>query len=828
VLKAKDETSDLRLDGEEIKLLRVELDGEALGSDGYFLTSEELILKDVPRKETFSLRTEVQIDPQANRQLMGLYRSTDTYCTQCEAEGFRRITFYPDRPDVMSVFTVRIEGSPSSEPVLLGNGNQVDQGTLPEDRHYAVWHDPHPKPAYLFALVAGDLGHIADSFTTASGRAVDLRIYVEHGKEDQALYAMDALKRSMKWDEEKWGREYDLDVFMIVAVSDFNMGAMENKGLNIFNDRLVLASAKTATDGNYNAVEAVIAHEYFHNWTGNRITCRDWFQLCLKEGLTVYRDSEFTADMRSRAVKRIEDVAMLRAAQFPEDGGPLAHPVRPETYREINNFYTATVYEKGAEVVRMLHTLLGDENFKKGADLYFERHDGEATTIEAWLACFEDATGENLDQFALWYSQAGTPTINVEEHFDAGTYTLTVSQSLPETPDGKPKKPMVFPLAFGLLDQTGREIESGLLKLTTESETFRFSCSERPVLSFLREFSAPVKLNFEQSLEDRVHLAAHDTDEFARWQAVQDAAMSALREAALAGGDATKLVGTDAPLSGAIRNILLDDKLDAAFRAFCLRLPDAGTLAQELGQNVDPDQLQSLCEAQSKTLASTLTSELADTYNSIMPTGEFDPGARDANARQLGNACLSMLVGTGDDKWAQHAKTQYEDADNMTNRLAALTALVHYERGDLATNCLRHFEGMYGDQPLVMDLWLGLQARRPGADTLEIVKALTEHPTFSYDVPNRVYSLIRTFAMANITGFNRKDGEGYKFIVDAVLRLNKTNPQVAARVLTAFRSWRMLEPTCAALAKEQLERLVASKNLSTDVSDIAERTLSNG
>ncbi|MEO0496101.1 MAG: aminopeptidase N [Pseudomonadota bacterium] len=821
----------LFLDGEELELLSLSLDGKTLGEDSFTHDTDGLTIMGVPTDKAFELTSRVRINPTSNTQLMGLYRSGGNYCTQCEAEGFRRITFYPDRPDVMSVFTTRIEADKAQNPLLLGNGNPGETGDLPDGHHYAVWHDPHKKPAYLFALVAGDLGHIQDSFTTMGGRDVELRIYVEHGKESQAHYAMDALKRSMQWDEQVWGREYDLDIFQIVAVSDFNMGAMENKGLNIFNDRLVLASPDSATDANYAAIEAVIAHEYFHNWTGNRITCRDWFQLCLKEGLTVYRDSEFSADMRSAAVKRIEDVILLRAAQFPEDAGPLAHPVRPDSYREINNFYTATVYEKGSELVRMLRILIGEEPFWKGVDLYFQRHDGDATTIEAWLACFSETSGRNLQQFALWYSQAGTPTVEVREHWDAAAYTITLAQNLPATPDGYTKRAMVVPLAYGLLDTDGNELETGLIELDAMSQTVSFSAADglgdKPVLSLGRGFSAPIKFDFPQSLEDRLTLAARDTDPFNRWQALQDVAISAQKQAVIDGSAAADIITVDGGLGDAIRAILADNSLDAAFRALCLRLPDAGRLAQEIGQEVDPDQLHRICEDQANALAAHLEADLLAQYQTAMPEGAYDPGATDASRRQLANACLDLLLRTGGEAYCELAKTQFDTTDNMTNRLAAMAALVTHEKGELSALALKAFERAHADEPLVMDLWLGLQARLAGHNTLERVKQLSEHRAFSWDTPNRVYALIRTFAMANPTAFNRPDGEGYEYVAGAVGQLNAKNPQVAARLLTAFRSLRTLEPARRAKGEAALRRLAKTPDLSRDVADILTRTLAD-
>ncbi|MGO4832130.1 aminopeptidase N, partial [Rhizobiaceae sp. 2RAB30] len=610
---AKD--APLALDGDGLTLKRLEINGKAPSAVAYEASPDSLVISKLPAGGRFRLTIETEIAPSQNLALMGLYRSSGVYCTQCEAEGFRRITYFLDRPDVLSVYTVRIEADEKEAPLLLSNGNPQDTGKLDGGRHYAVWHDPHPKPSYLFALVAGDLGRVGDSFTTMSGREVELGIYVEHGKEERAAYAMDALKRSMRWDEEKFGREYDLDVFNIVAVSDFNRGAMENKGLNIFNDKYVLADAETATDGDFANIEAIIAHEYFHNWTGNRITCRDWFQLCLKEGLTVYRDHEFSADQRSRAVKRIAEVRTLRAHQFPEDQGPLAHPVRPRRYREINNFYTATVYEKGSEVVRMIHTILGADLFRKGMDLYFERHDGEATTVESFLKVFEDVSGQDLSQFALWYHQAGTPNLAINVSHDAAASVLSVEieQNVPPTPSESHKRLMHVPLAFGLVGQGGKDVaftevdgaavENGVIHLRKRRHNVRFSgVAERPALSINRGFSAPVTLTVEQRPEDLIFLARHDSDTFSRWQAfntlLSDALIAAFRQ--VRGGKAPEFSAELAGLAGAFAE---DATLEPAYRALALALPSEADVAREIGNNIDPDAILSARDALARLIA---------------------------------------------------------------------------------------------------------------------------------------------------------------------------------------------------------------------------------
>jgi aminopeptidase N len=721
--------------------------------------------------------------------------------------------------------------------MLLANGNVVEVGDVPgTSRHYAVWHDPFKKPSYLFALVGGNLACIGDRFRTMSGRDVTLRIYVEPGKEVRCMHAMDSLKRAMLWDERAFGREYDLDIFMIVAVSDFNMGAMENKGLNIFNDKYVLASAETATDTDFERIEAVIAHEYFHNWTGNRITCRDWFQLCLKEGLTVFRDQEFSADMRSRAVERISDVRGLRAAQFVEDAGPLAHPVRPELYHEINNFYTATVYEKGAEVVRMIKALLGPDKFRAGMDLYFKRHDGEAATVEQFVQCFADASGMALDQFMLWYSQAGTPEVVATGRYDAGTrsYRLELTQRVPATPGQPEKKPMVIPLALGLLGRDGRDlpltladggpIERGVLTLTKPAETFVFqNIDAPPVPSLNRGFSAPIKLTIDLSADDLRFLAAHDSDPFNRWQALQTLATRLLIDntAALRAGGAPR---EDAGLLDALRTMLVDGTLEFAFVALALTLPSEADIARELGHDVDPDAIFAARAALRTQVGTQLAAPLFEHYRRLAESGPYRPDAIGMGQRALRNACLDLLVATGRDEAVGLAEGQYRGADNMTDRLAALAALSLHdvpERG----KALENFYTRYADDPLVIDKWFSLQAAIPEPGTLDHVKALTRHPAFSFANPNRVRALIHAFAMMNQKEFNRADGAGYDFVADTVLALDPKNPQLAARLLSSFKSWRVLEPKRGALAQAALRRVAAAPSLSPDVGDIVRRAL---
>ena len=826
----------LALDGDGLTLVSLKLNGEPLPGDHYLATPDKLTIPQPPGGP-FQLEIETQLDPSANTQLMGLYRSSGAYCTQCEAEGFRRITYFPDRPDVMAIYTTRIEADKAEAPVLLANGNLVEQGDIAgTNRHYAVWHDPYPKPSYLFAMVGGDLAYVEDTFVTMSGREVTLRIYVEHGKEDRCDWAMDSLKRSMRWDETAFGREYDLDVFMIVAVSDFNMGAMENKGLNVFNDKYVLALPDTATDSDYASVEAIIAHEYFHNWTGNRITCRDWFQLCLKEGLTVFRDQEFTSDERSRPVKRISDVRVLRAQQFVEDAGPLAHPVRPSLYHEINNFYTATVYEKGAEIVRMLKVLLGADSFRKGMDLYFVRHDGHAATIEDFIQCFADASGRDLGQFMLWYRQAGTPQVAVSGKWDARarTYRLDLAQAIPPTPGQPDKEPMVIPLVVGLLGTDGRDmplvthdgnrIDRGVIVLDAASKSFTFTgIDARPVLSLNRGFSAPVKLVPAPSADDLRVLAAYDADPFNRWQAVQTLATTLLVDnvAASRAGTASR---RDEGLFDALRAVLADQKLEPAFVAQTLALPSEADIARDIGRDVDPDAIFTARTELRRLAGRELGETLRRTYDRMTDSGPYDPHAASAGRRALKNVCLDLLVATGGSDAIALAMRQFEAADNMTDRMAALASLSQHDVPE-RTAALESFYMRFESDPLVIDKWLGLQAAIPERATLDRVKALMEHSAFSLANPNRVRALIGSFALANQTQFNRADGAGYQFLADTVLALDGRNPQVASRMMGAFKSWRALEPSRRAYAEAALRRVAAAETLSRDVADMVRRSL---
>ncbi len=824
----------LSFDGDGLRLVGVKLNGNALPAESYVASPDRLTIPQPPQTP-FELEIETLVDPTANTQLSGLYRTSGNYCTQCEPEGFRRITYFPDRPDVMAVYTTRIEADKTEAPVLLSNGNLTDSGELAGGRHFATWHDPFPKPSYLFALVGGNLGCVEDRFRTMSGRDVTLRIYVEPGKESRCGYAMDALKRSMRWDEQAFGCEYDLDIFMIVAVSDFNMGAMENKGLNVFNDKLVLATADTATDADYASIEAVIAHEYFHNWTGDRITCRDWFQLCLKEGLTVFRDQEFTSDQRSRPVKRISDVRGLRGLQFVEDAGPLAHPVRPETYREINNFYTSTVYEKGAEVVRMVKTMLGPELFRKGMDRYFMRHDGHAATVEQFIQCFADVSGRDMTQFMRWYSQAGTPELVVTGSYDAAakTYRLEVAQTVPPTPGQPVKEPMQMPLVVGLVGPDGNDmplmrrdggvVERGVLVISKGAETFEFTgITAKPVASLNRGFSAPIKLTANLSADELSFLAAHDNDPFNRWQAVQALALRLLMDnvAALHAGRPPR---DDSSLIDAMAAILADNTLEPAFVTLTLQPPTEPDLAREIGRDIDPDAIYRARSALRAHIGEKLAGPLADAYERMTVRGPYSPDAASAGRRSLRNVALDLLAASGKPDAITRALRQYESADNMTDRLAALATLSLHDRPE-RESAFADFEQRYAGEPLIIDKWFTLQAGIPEEKTLDRVRALTAHAAFSAANPNRVRALIGAFAHMNQRQFNRADGAGYDFIADFVLKLDSTNPQVASRLTTAFRSWRTLEPGRRAKAEAALRRMAAAP-LSRDVSDIVQRSL---
>jgi aminopeptidase N len=824
----------LVLDGDELTPDAILLDEVRLDPSLYSLSPQGLTIQ-APPARAFSLRIETTLDPGANTKLMGLYRSSGVYCTQCEADGFRRITYFLDRPDVMSVYTVRLEARKAEAPVLLSNGNLVAAAELPGgERHFAVWHDPHPKPAYLFALVGGKLDHVRQPYVTADGRKVELAVYVEPGKAGRAGWALDSLVRCMRWDERVFGRNYDLDVFNVVAVSDFNMGAMENKGLNIFNDKYVLADSLTASDGDYASIEAIIAHEYFHNWTGNRITCRDWFQLCLKEGLTVFRDQEFSSDERSRPVKRIADVRTLRSTQFSEDAGPLAHPVRPRAYKEINNFYTPTVYEKGAELIRMLKVLIGEEAFARGMGLYFERCDGTAATIEEFLDCFVEASGQDLTHFARWYEQAGTPTVVASGKYDAQakSYTLQLAQSTSATPGQPEKEPVVIPVALGLVGQGGdlplTSISpalkaGGVVVLDQPSLSVTFTdLPEAPTPSLLRGFSAPVRLELDLGDNELLRLFSADSDSFNRWQALQTVATRALVRAGK--GDGSTLDATAAALAEALSSFLAGPALtDPAFAAQVLRLPAPADIAREIGRDVDPDTVHAAHRQLSAAIGGALAGQLNALRDSLTERGPYSPAAAPAGRRALRNEALGLIALGAPAEGARLSLAQFAEADNLTDRLAALAAMTLIpgaEREEL----IARFGELYAREPLVLDKWLMAQALIAEDGTLPRVKALMNHPAFSLGNPNRVRGLIGGFA-ANLTQFNRADGEGYGFVADIVIALDRTNPQVASRLLGSFKSWRMLEAGRRAKAEAALRMVGATPNLSRDVADIAARSL---
>ena len=823
----------LALDGEKMKLLSITLDGKPLQDTAYELSDHSLTIPLPPM--AFTLETEVEIDPEANKALEGLYVSRDVFCTQCEAEGFRRITYYPDRPDVMSVFRTTIRAPKASHPVLLSNGNLGERGDLPDGRHYAVWNDPFPKPSYLFALVAGNLAHISDTFTTMSGRKVDLNIYVEHGKEDRAGYAMDSLKRSMRWDETAFGREYDLDVFNIVAVSDFNMGAMENKGLNIFNDRYILADSDTATDMDYYLIESIVAHEYFHNWSGDRVTCRDWFQLSLKEGLTVFRDQEFTADMRSRANKRIDDVAVLRVTQFREDASPLAHPVRPESYIEINNFYTSTVYQKGAEVIRMMQTILGREKFRAGMDLYFKRHDGQAVTCDDFAAAMEDASGVDLDQFKRWYSQAGTPQISVEESYDATakTYTLTLTQRGTPTPGQPVKEPYHIPVAVGLVGADGKDLQVTLqdratasthvLELKQPEETFVFTqVDSTPRLSLNRDFAAPVTVKYAQSDTDKAFLMAHDSDAFNRWNAAQDYGSSVILKA-VADLQADRTPQPDEAFLNAVGIAIADDSIAPVFRASLLGLPAEDYLANRMEME-DPLNLHAARKAVRKFIAERHQGALRDLYDSLRVNAPYVPDAEGMGRRLLKRAALGYLSTLETPETTALAKAQFDSADNMTDRMDALSILSTLNVPERQA-ALDAFYTRFQNDHLVVNKWLTVQAAAPLPGTLATVKRLMEHSAFDLKNPNKVRAVVNTFTAMNPVNFHAADGSGYEFLADQILAINTFNPLTAARLVPPLGRWKRFAPARQAVMKAQLERLAATKDLSRDVYELVMKGL---
>ncbi len=835
----------LVLNGRDLTLKAVKLDGRSLSERDYKLEDQLLTILPVP--DRFTLEIETEIDPSANTELSGLYMSSGNYCTQCEAEGFRKITFYPDRPDVMARFFTTIIADKKKYPVLLSNGNLIGSGDLAEGKYFAKWHDPFPKPSYLFALVAGDLARVRDSFTTRSGRKADLNIYVQHHNRDKCAHAMESLKQAMRWDEVTYGREYDLDTFMIVAVDDFNMGAMENKGLNVFNSKYVLARPETATDADFQGIMGVVGHEYFHNWSGDRVTCRDWFQLSLKEGFTVFRDQHFMEDMTSAGVRRIGDVNILRTHQFREDAGPMAHPVRPESYVEINNFYTTTVYNKGAEVIRMLRTLLGPAGFRQGTDLYFTRHDGNAVTTEDFVKAMEDANSVDLGQFRLWYSQAGTPELKVSRAYDpnAKTYTLTIKQTCPPTPGQPDKKPMHIPVAIGLLGKDGKDLPLKLkeeqnppqspfskggsqggggfvLQLRKPEETFVFThIPHEPVPSVLRHFSAPVKVQLDLTDHERLFLMANDSDKFNRWDAGQQLAVKLILDL-VKEYQQGKHLALDNLFIDAFRQTLEIGMKDQAFQAFALALPAENYLADFM-EVIDPTAIHEAKKFVQQTLAVVLKESFLSVYRANVDNGPYRPDQASIGRRSLKNTCLAYLSELEDADVRELCVAQFRSGGNMTDVLAALVSLANAECPE-RRDALTSFYTAWKDDPLVMDKWLAIQATSRLESTLDTVKKLTTHPAFNINNPNKVRSLIGAFA-SNAVRFHDPGGEGYAFLADHVLQIDSMNPQIAARLVSAFTLWKRYDEKRRGMMRAQLERILSAPRLSRDVHEIVSKSL---
>ena len=814
----------------DVQLQWIEIDGQRLNDSDYTLSDNMLILPNLPA--SCVITTEVLIQPQLNTSMMGLYRSRTMFCTQCEAEGFRRITYFPDRPDIMSIFTVKIVADKANYPILLSNGNAIERADLEGGRHSITWHDPFKKPSHLFALVAGTLAVVEDSFTTVSGREIPLQIFVEEKDLDKCAHAMLSLKKSMRWDEDVYGREYDLDIFMIVAVDDFNMGAMENKGLNIFNTSAVLANPKTTTDASFLRVEGVVAHEYFHNWSGNRVNVRDWFQLSLKEGFTVFRDSQFSSDMNSPTVKRIEDVSFLRTHQFAEDGGPMSHQVQPDAYMEINNFYTLTVYEKGSEIVRMYHTLLGAKTFRKGSDLYFDRHDGEAVTIEEFVAAMEDASGRDLTQFRRWYKQSGTPVLKVRSEYDATakTYKLNFDQSCPPTPGQSEKLPFVIPVKLGLVSDDGVDIQLNsageteiIIEITEPHHHLVFeNIDAEPVPSLLRGLSAPVKLDYPYSTEQLAHLMANDSDGFNRWDAGQTLSLTVLNQLMHDSLHDRPMV-LDGELVEAYKALLSDESLDSAMVALMLQLPTEALLHEE----ANTIHIAAIHDARSflrTALAGCLAVELETIYERHNTQQAYAPNVEQMGNRSLKNAALSylMLVDSG----VELAWAQFQNADNMTDQSAALSALVNCPAAaDYAAKALALFLEEFKDEALAMNVWLQIQAANSQPNALDRVKALLEHSAFSMTNPNKIRSLIGGFANANHVNFHATDGSGYVFLTEQILALNTVNPQIAARLVTPLTRWKKFSEPNRKLMRDALQNIANEPNLVKDVYEIATKSL---
>lgn len=819
----------LVLHGEELELVSLHRDGQELEPGDYQLLPGSLSLPVIAKQ--FDVHIVTRIRPQENTSLEGLYKSNGMFCTQCEAEGFRKMTYYLDRPDVMSVFTTKVIASQARYPVLLSNGNAIDRGELENDRHYVTWEDPFKKPSYLFALVGGDLECVEDTFTTMSGREVVLQIFTESHNIHKCGHAMISLKKSMRWDEDVYGREYDLDIFMIVAVDHFNMGAMENKGLNIFNSSCVLASPDTATDATYQRIEAIVAHEYFHNWSGNRVTCRDWFQLSLKEGFTVFRDAEFSADMNSRGVKRIQDASLLRTAQFAEDAGPMAHPIRPESFIEISNFYTLTVYEKGCEVVRMIHTILGAEKFRQGTELYFSRHDGEAATCEDFVKAMEDASGIDLTQFCNWYDQAGTPVLHFSDGFDkaTGDYTLSIRQSCPATPGQEQKRPFHIPVKVALLDANGNMLpvndrgdHEATLSVRQESEDFVFpGLSARPLPSLLRDFSAPVRVEYGYSRDDLVFLMKHDTDSFNRWDACQRLGVAAIEQLV-----ENPEASVDQQLVNAFAAVINDASLDRAVKAEMLCLPSEASLAGQ-AEEIKPLAIVAARREVKRVIARVHRDELLSLYHSLNQNKPYRPEAGDIADRTLKNVCLGYLSALNEPELLKLVASQYDNATNMTDRHAALGCLVNAACQDkaLVERVLQDFYDRYHEDANVMDDWFAVQASSVELGTVANVQALMAHPAFDASSPNKLRALIGGFAIRNMNGFHEAGGAGYEFLADRIIELDKQNPQTASRLMTPLTRWKKFEPASRKLMKKALERIQAKPDLSKDVYEVVSKSL---
>ncbi len=828
--------NELQLHGEELLLKHISIDGKQLDVGEYSVSPEGLSINNPPKQ--FILSTLVEINPAKNTALEGLYLSSGNYCTQCEAEGFRKITYYLDRPDVMAIFSVRIEADQKQIPVMLSNGNRIAQGELQNGRHFTEWNDPFPKPSYLFALVAGDLACCRDQYITASGRKISLEIYTEAHNAHKCAHAIASLQKAMQWDEQTYGLEYDLDTYMIVAVDDFNMGAMENKGLNVFNSKCVLASADTSTDADFMSIEAVIAHEYFHNWTGNRVTCRDWFQLSLKEGLTVFRDQEFTSDVTSRAVKRIQDVRYLRTYQFAEDSGPMAHPVRPASYVEINNFYTLTVYEKGSEVVRMYQTLFGKDGFRRGLDKYFARHDGQAVTTDDFASAMAEANNFSLNNFLNWYSQSGTPKLNVTTQWDADSaeYTVNFEQEIPINKMQPEPQPHLIPVTIALYDQEGRAmllqtnesnhaIEEMTLHITENKQQFIFkNIKQEPIPSFLRNFSAPVKLNYAYTNNEFVFLMANDTDTFNRWDAGQRFATEWL----LAAVEAIK---TNAKLPDAARFIeslavvLRDQSIDSAFKAEMMILPQESYLADFM-QPIDVDAIYQARHLLQINIAQTLEELLLNTYQQNNVSGEYRYNADDMGKRRLASICLLYLNLLEKQDYIDLAKQKIMQANNMTDKIAALEAVNDLDH-EFRQQAIKKFGEDWIDDALVMDKWFSMQARSRRPGVLDTIKQLLSHPKFSIKNPNKVRALVGVFSMANPTAFHNKDGSGYTFLADKIIELNAINPQVASRLVKPLIDWKKYDQARQELMKIELKRIKATPKLSRDVFEVVDKSLSD-